>query len=220
MGILLFACLTVAYSAPGHHTPSRSGYGSGAVGEGSGDLTSAPDFKLPSISGGEVSLSGFRGKWVFVNFWATWCAPCVLEMPMMNDLYHEFKNENFEMLAISIDTPSALDGVRRFVKKSGFDFTVLLDKDKQAQSAYGVFSIPKTFMVDPDGRVAAVAGGMREWNNQEMIKYLRDLMNEKPDKKPGKKSIGRKPVTKSGQTGVKPYISLTVPSPSAISPTR
>lgn len=146
-------------------------------------VVEAPPFSLPSLSGKTVSLSDYRGKWVFVNFWATWCGPCVIEMPALNNMFHEFKGEKFDMVAISIDDVD-IKAVEKFVNDLKVDFTVLYDDKKDVQKAYGIRSVPMTFMINPNGAVVAKANGMREWDHPEMIKFLRDLMdNEKNNAK-------------------------------------
>lgn len=147
----------------------------------------APDFTLPSISGGEVSLSGLRGKWVFVNFWATWCGPCVVEMPMMNRLNKKLAGKPFEMVAISIDDLPP-EKVRQFVEEMELDFTVLHDRNSETSRMYGIVSIPQTYIIDPEGRIVSKANGMREWDSPEVVDYFEDLMKEgpKPSGAPGR----------------------------------
>lgn len=139
----------------------------------------AYDFTLPSLEGDKISLSSLRGKWVFLNFWATWCGPCVVEMPMMNKLYNELKNEPFEMIAVSIDEAPA-DKVKRFAKELEIDFTVLLDRSNDAARQYGIISIPFTLIINPKGEIVTKASGMREWDSPEVIDYLRGLMKDTP----------------------------------------
>ncbi len=140
-----------------------------------GEDVEAPDFTLPSIGGGDVSLSDFRGKWVFVNFWATWCGPCVVEMPMMNNLYKELKDEGFDMVAISVDKNDAAD-VQAFVDEHKLDFTILHDRDNSIMKMYGVTTLPLSYIISPEGHVIAQSLGAREWDNPVMIQYIRDLM--------------------------------------------
>jgi len=150
-------------------------------------VVSAPDFSLPDLSGKSVALSDFKGKWVFVNFWATWCGPCVMEMPMLNNMYHKLKSANFEMLAVSIDT-GGVEDVRKFIEEMKVDFTVLHDRENITMKPYSLRSIPKTYMINPKGEVEAKADGMREWDNPEMIEYLRNLMGSKGETTPAKAS--------------------------------
>ncbi len=151
------------------------------------NLVAAPDFSLPNLAGENVVLSDFKGKWVFINFWATWCGPCVMEMPMLNNMYHKLKGDNFEMLAVSIDTGSVED-VKRFIEEMNIDFPILHDRENITMKPYSLRSIPKTYMINPKGEVEAKADGMREWDNPEMIEYLRNLMSGKDETAPAKTS--------------------------------
>ena len=135
----------------------------------------APDFTLSTPDGKKITLSTLRGSWVFVNFWATWCGPCVVEMPSLNNFYRMMKKENLKVLAVSIDTTGP-DAVRDFAKRQGLDFPVLLDDKGAVAASYGVTSIPFTVVVSPEGYVEAKADGAREWDDPEMIQFFRDLM--------------------------------------------
>ena len=82
----------------------------------------SPDFELPTLAGGKVKLSQYRGKVVFINFWATWCGTCEVEMPSMEKLYRKFKDQGFEMLTISVDKDQTL--IEPFMKKFNLTFPV------------------------------------------------------------------------------------------------
>lgn len=140
----------------------------------------APEFSLPDLSGAQVKLSDYRGQWVFINFWATWCGPCVIEMPMMNRLNKFLEKEKFKMLAINMED-IAPEKVSNFVKKLKVDFDVLLDRKSDVGRLYSVRLLPMTYMVNPKGEVEAVAEGMREWDDPKMVQYFRDLMDGKLD---------------------------------------
>ena len=149
-----------------------------------GDKEMAPDFTLPSVTGGMVSLSDFRGRWVLLNFWATWCAPCVDEMPGLNRLYRTLKKDGLVMLAVSLD--DAPKRVRRFVAREGLSFPVLHDRKKVTKDPYCLFSVPTTVLVAPDGEIKARSAGGRQWDSPEMVRYLRRLMAENPRQKSAK----------------------------------
>ena len=128
----------------------------------------APDFGLSNLVGDYVKLSDYRGKVVFLNFWATWCPPCREEMPSMEALYRKLKGRNFEMLAVSVDR----DGekvVRPFAKKYGLTFPVLLDPDNKTHRLYGLTGVPETFILDKSGAVIHKIIGPQNWMSNEWL---------------------------------------------------
>ena len=134
----------------------------------------APDFVLPvGESNQEVKLSDHRGKWVFVNFWATWCPPCRDEMPSMEMLNRRFKDQ-MVMIAISIDED--WNEVNRFFGETQPSFQVLWDKRKTAARLYGTRKFPETYLIAPDGTVAAKFVGPRDWYNLGTVKYFESLL--------------------------------------------
>jgi peroxiredoxin len=108
----------------------------------------APDFELASLSGQTVRLSDRRGKPVLLNFWATWCGPCKLEMPAIQERFDQHQAD-FSVLAIDFDEPEA--DVRRFAEQLGLTFDILLDPGAKVQDLYRVRGYPTTFLVDADG---------------------------------------------------------------------
>ena len=139
----------------------------------------AADFKLQDLRGNTISLSSLRGKVVFLNVWATWCAPCREEMPAIESLYEEFsKDKDFEVLAVSQDT-SGRKAVAPYVKRTGLRFTVLLDPSNEVGDAYNVSGIPETFIIDRDGRIVAHHMGPYDWSSSEMRDALEELIKSK-----------------------------------------
>ena len=139
----------------------------------------AADFKLQDLRGDTISLSSLRGKVVFLNVWATWCAPCREEMPSIESLYEEFgKDKDFEVLAVSQDT-AGRKAVAPYVKKTGLKFTVLLDPTNQVGDAYDVSGIPETFIIGRDGRIVAHHVGPYDWSSSEMRDALEELIKSK-----------------------------------------
>ena len=135
----------------------------------------APNFTLKNLEGKEVSLNEFRGKYVLLNFWATWCGPCKIEMPSLETLYQRFKNKNFEMLAISNDMYGATV-VKAFVKANKINFPVLLDQQLKASNKFGVVSLPSTFMIDPKGKIIGAILGAENWATPNNILYFENLL--------------------------------------------
>lgn len=142
---------------------------------------SAPDFILPDLKGKMVKLSDYRGKVVFVNFWATWCKPCEEEMPSMQRMYEVLKKEhpNFELLAVSIDSKEA-DAVEAFTKKYEVAFPVLHDKNGKIKERYKTTGVPETFIVDQNGVIAEKVWGPRNWSRQDSVRTIIELLTNGP----------------------------------------
>jgi len=123
----------------------------------------ADDFTLATPKGQKVKLSDYRGKLVFMNFWATWCPPCREEMPAMQRLWEQQKDNGLVILAISLDADPGV--VPTYVKTHGFTFTVLVDPKMEIANTYGVRGLPASFIIDRQGNMAAYAIGPRNWDN-------------------------------------------------------
>jgi peroxiredoxin len=117
----------------------------------------APDFILPDLQGNQIALSDHQGEVVLINFWATWCPPCRVEMPDMEAVYREHHNEGFEILGVDQREPQEL--VEEFVTERGFSWIFLLDEDFEVSQEYSATSIPRSILVDRDGTVAHVWRG-------------------------------------------------------------
>jgi peroxiredoxin len=139
-----------------------------------GDLP-ALDFTLPGLNGELISLSDFKGSVVLVNVWATWCPPCVYEMPSMEKLYQQFKSENFKILAVSIDSLGAKTVVP-FMKNHNLTFQALIDPAGTIRIAYGINGIPESFIIDKQGNIIKKIIGPIDWATPEIFNYFRDLI--------------------------------------------
>ncbi|MDX1645894.1 MAG: TlpA disulfide reductase family protein [Longimicrobiales bacterium] len=146
--------------------------------------TEAPDFTFPSLDGGDVSLSDFRGeKVVLVNVWATWCPPCVEEMPSMQRLYESLEGEDFEILAVSVDAPMGeVDAfgrpggdLRDFTEELELTFPILHDPSSSITNLYQTTGVPESFVIGKDGIIYKKVAGPTEWDatqNEELIRRL------------------------------------------------
>lgn len=134
----------------------------------------APNFRLPTLEGRTIELSDYKGKLVFLNFWATWCPPCREEMPSMERLHRRMANRQFVMLAVNQDTSA--EPVREFVRSLGLSFTVALDPTGTLPPRYGVTGYPETFLVDPAGQVVRHVIGPLEWDDPSVLAFLEELV--------------------------------------------
>lgn len=135
----------------------------------------APDFTLTDMQGQQVSLSQFRGKIVILNFWATWCPPCVEEMPSMEQLYREFKDKDLVVLAVNVES-SGQEAVSEFLAKKSYSFKILLDPDAEIQNTYGVFRLPESFLIDRNGVVVEKVIGGRNWRLGDLYEKISFLL--------------------------------------------
>ena len=135
----------------------------------------APEFEMPTLNGGKIKLSDYRGKVLFINFWATWCATCKVEMPSMEKLYQRFREYDFGMLTISVDKDLSL--ITPFIKEYNLTFPVLLDPNsKVAKQAYKTTGVPETFVVDKNGIIVHKAIGPRDWATDETMEAFAQLI--------------------------------------------
>ncbi len=135
----------------------------------------APDFSLPNHDGKLVSLSSLRGRVVLVNFWATWCSTCVVEMPSLSRLTDQMKGRPFTTLAVSVDED--WEAVRKFFPQ-GTGMTVLLDKAKDLPALYGTEKFPESFLIDAEGNVRYyVVSERQNWHTGEVRACIEALMD-------------------------------------------
>jgi len=130
---------------------------------------------LKDPAGRLTSLSEYRGKIVFINFWTTWCLACVVEMPSMEKLHQKFKDRDFAMIAVNLqESPSK---VIKFFKEYKLTFTALLDTTGDVGAGFGIRAIPTTLILDKNGRLIGKVFGPREWDGRDsfaLFEYLTD----------------------------------------------
>ncbi len=119
----------------------------------------APDFALKDENGKTVHLSDYRGKVVLLNFWATWCGPCKIEIPWFVDFERRLKDQGFAVIGVSMDE-DGWQAVKPFISELGVNYRVLLGDDSIAREYGGIDSLPTSFVIDRDGRIAAVHIGL------------------------------------------------------------
>ena len=137
----------------------------------------APDFSFPGMDGKMVNLSDFRGKVVLVNIWATWCASCVDEMPSMEKLYQNLKDEDFEILAVSIDSLGE-KVVAPFMKKYKLTFPALIDSAGAIRMGYRTTGVPESFIIDKHGILVRKIIGPLDWAKPETLHLFQGLIQK------------------------------------------
>jgi len=157
--LFFVAAVVAAMLFVGFHAARRAG------GTGSSDTLDvagkpAPDFTLESLEGKNVQLSSYKGQAVLLNFWATWCGPCKIEMPWFVELQKEYGPQGLQIVGVAMDDASK-DEITKFVKEMGVNYTILLGKEAVGQDYGGVNVLPTTFFIDRDGKIVAREFGLQ-----------------------------------------------------------
>ncbi|TLY25389.1 MAG: redoxin domain-containing protein [Nitrospirae bacterium] len=138
----------------------------------------APDFSLPDLQGKTQRLTDYRGKVVFLNFWATWCKPCKEEMPSMQVLWDNLKNRDFMMLAVSMDRVTTTKDIPSFVETLKLSFPILTDSWGQTDKRYKLMGVPETYIIDQSGVLREKVIGPRDWTRRESIETIVQLLQK------------------------------------------
>jgi peroxiredoxin len=146
----------------------------------------APEYTALTLDGDSVSLSTFHGDVVLLNVWATWCPPCVKEMPALQRLHEQLADAGLSIVAVSVDAPPSLGNVmgafsgdiRAFADRFGLTFTVLHDPSGRIQARYQVNGLPTTFLIDREGRIRRKVLGAAEWDQPRFADEIRGLLEE------------------------------------------
>ena len=120
----------------------------------------APDFTLQSLEGKNIQLSGYKGQAVLLNFWATWCGPCKIEMPWFVELQKEYGPQGLQIVGVAMDDASKED-ITKFVKEMGVNYPILIGKENVGNDYGGVNVLPTTFFIDRDGKIVAREFGLQ-----------------------------------------------------------
>ena len=146
-------------------------------------LTPAVDFNLTDQYGNTHTLSQYKGKTIFLNFWGTWCPPCRAEMPDIQKLYEEFDQEGEDALIIlgvaapNLGKEKSEDGIKTFLEENGYTYPVLMDTEAELFQTYGITSFPTTIMIDRDGNLFGYATG--QLNEETMRSIIQQTMEGK-----------------------------------------
>lgn len=138
----------------------------------------APDFRLANRAGGEVTLAGLRGQVVMINFWASWCAPCRQEFPVLDQIYAKYKPMGFTLVGINVESERA--DAERFLGTQRVSFPILFDPKNTVSGSYGVKAMPTTVLVDRQGRVRWQHMAYKPGDEAKYIEQLRAVLREKP----------------------------------------
>ena len=137
--------------------------------------SAAPNFSF-TLEGKPSRLADLRGKVVVLNFWATWCPPCVEEMPSLNRLHEQLAPRGAVILGISVDEDGA--AYEKFLQDHNIHFPTYRDPSKQISSAYGTFMYPETYIIDRQGRITRKIIGPQDWSRPETVAYLEGLLSK------------------------------------------
>ena len=141
------------------------------------DHPPAPDFTLPDPGGNRKSLKDYRGKVVFLAFWATWCEFCREEIPAIESLYRDFKGKGLEIVAVNIKDKR--EDALAFIKKHKISYPVLMDPEGDVGALYGAFATPTVYLIDRKGTVLARQWGPAGWNSPGARKLIAELVAQK-----------------------------------------
>lgn len=150
----------------------RGRYGPAEVG------SRAPSYAAATLAGDTMRLDDLRGRVVLLNVWATWCTPCVEEMPALQRLHEQLDERGLSVVAVSVDAgPGGGDAdVLSFVDQFGLTFTVLRDASGRIEDAFGVAGLPTTFVIDRDGRIQRKVLGARDWDDPALASEIESLL--------------------------------------------
>jgi thiol-disulfide isomerase/thioredoxin len=132
------------------------------------------NFKIKTLTGEEIDFNQFKGKVIFLNLWATWCGPCRVEMPGIQELYSETNKEQIVFIMLSLDKDEDLQKINNYIKKNEFTFPVYQPKG-YLSNQLNVSSIPTTFIINKEGKIVSKEIGTTNFNTKKFKKYLADL---------------------------------------------
>ena len=136
----------------------------------------APKFTVTADSGIKISPASFGGKLMLLNFWATWCAPCVQEVPSLNELQKQLANSGLVVVGISVDRNE--NSYKNFLKRFNIAFQTVRDPEENISASYGTYRFPETYLIDKNGKVLQkyIGPPPKGWTDPEIVSYLRTLL--------------------------------------------
>lgn len=143
-------------------------------------LTSMESVSFISPEAEQISWDKFRGKYLLVNFWATWCAPCVVELPSLQKLKERFKDEGLEVISVSIDQGRSHENIKEFLYYRNIDdFAAYFDNKMEIQSRITMRGIPTTYLLDPEGNVTHIFEGDASWHSPSGLAFFKEILASK-----------------------------------------
>jgi peroxiredoxin len=136
----------------------------------------APALTLATLDGGRASLTDHLDRLVILNFWATWCGPCAIEMPSLEALWRRYRDRGLVVVAVSVDRGAPRGLLEPYVHRLKLTFPILLDPDAATSEGWRVTALPATFIIRPGGDVTGMAVGVREWDSAEMRSLVERLL--------------------------------------------
>ncbi len=168
--------LAILASCTGSHSSSAEARSSAKM---HADRKAAPGFTLTDSNGNKVQLADYRGKAVLLNFWATWCGPCQVEIPWFEEFEHQYKSRGFAVLGVSMDE-DGWTAVKPYIAEHKLNYRILLGNDSVSQLYGGLDSLPTTFMIDRDGKFA-FPPHIGLIDRSEYVSEIQSLVDEKPE---------------------------------------
>lgn len=162
----------------------------------------APDFTTEDAAGNRVSSRSFRGRVVLLNFWATWCPPCRLEMPSMERLYGEFRGQGLEIVAVNFMESREL--VQAFAREQNLTYPMLLDRRSDIAERYGVMRLPETVVIGRSGEVIAKTTGYKDWYKEDVRELVSALLEDRGPVRPAAREAA--PLPEQRSQGPWPYL--------------
>ena len=178
LALVILALVVAGMLYFGFHAARRSG---AIVPPGILKAGPAPDFTLDSLDGKSVRLSDLRGKAVLLNFWATWCTPCKIEMPWFVELQNEYGPQGLQIVGVAMDD-SGKDDIAKFAKDMGVNYPVLLGKEAVGDAYGGVPALPESFFIGRDGKIVDKIMGLK--SRSEIEDSIRKALNTQPSSSP------------------------------------
>jgi peroxiredoxin len=136
----------------------------------------APDFTLPALTQGSLSLHDFGRQVVVLNFWATWCPPCVEETPSLEKFAEQMRHQGVAVMGVSVDQD--VGALRTFADQQHLSFPILRDPNQSVANRYGTFQFPETYIIDQEGRVAEKLIGAVDWQDPRLVAFVQQLTGE------------------------------------------